>query len=294
MKKRILLSGLLLLSLISCSGNGNPTSNDSSSSEENRSSDTNEEIDVAEQLSEFYARISSLEGKVKSTEQTILSVRYYLTDVEPLSVGMKEVSTTSRYVGSDLGTIVVQKGYVGFADDINEEAHSKENFELQLFHDANKFYKITDYENQSTPDSKQVINYDPNFEEENFSLGFSVTEKANVDFMKQCYNVPGYGVKYENIDAIVENGEWEYSYELTIFETENDRVTSIPAQVIGYRNKLTIENNIIIKVEQEYYNELYTGGIKANWNESVMIKTYTQGEFDTFKGQRFDPNNYIS
>ncbi len=280
MNKKIILITLLSAGLFSCSD-----SNSSNSSP----SIISTEPTVAELLTTFYEHLSSLEGKVKSTEQTIFSVRYYLTDATPLTIGMKEVSTTNRYI-SDQGPIVVQKGSVGFADKIDDPMSNKDNFETQTFHDETKFYRITDYDSEDYTDTKAVLNYDTEYEEQNLNIGFPMTEKVNIEYMIQVYDQPGFQIKYKNMDGFVSNGTWDYAYELIIFE-EN---TSVPAQVIGYHNKLSIQNNIILKVEQEYYNELYSGGIKTNWVETTMVKTYTQGEFDTFTGTRFEPNSYNS
>lgn len=295
MKRKLFLLALLLTS---CSSNtvsssslennsitnsSNNTSKESflsnsslSSSTMNSSSST---LTTKEQLEKFYSSLVTLEGNVQKMNIEILKTDYYATDIsdEPLSISVKDISEAIRY-NDDEGQILVRKGKQAYSEDLTDF----ENYEMQLFYDSEKFYRITDYE--TSMDTFEYVPFSEETIDENLNIGFPLTEKNNINYMILASEMEGYNIELIGFDQFTTNGIWNYSYSFTIFEEGS---TKIKSQQYTYENKLTIVDGVIQKVEQYYLVELYAGGYCLNWSESNSIYTFTQGERLDFEGERF-------
>lgn len=273
MKKALLLFPLLL---VACNSSTTSLSNSNSSQEsfnDNRS-----------EFERFRDNLTSLEGNIQKTHVEIESIYYYLTDAQPFTMPVVDVSDMVRY-NSPEGEIMVKNGVTRYLND-DLTVSSENEYEMQIFYDNSLFYRITDYKDESIKDQKETIPFSQKAIDMNLNIGFPLTEVNNFEYMEVNKNNPNLKVEYEGIDNFVTDGTWEYSYGITFYDS------GAVAQKIYYTNKLYINNSIISEVEQEYHNDLYAGGRKTNWNESFSTTTYIQGERLDFLGTRFNPKNY--
>ncbi len=283
MKKVLLLLPLLLVACATSTSSSSSESNQSTSSSNETSQSTSLNNNISE-IERFCDNLASLEGKVQTTHAEIESIYYYLTDAQPLEILISDVSDMTRYNSSE-GQIMVKKGTTRYLNDDLTVA-SEDEYEMQIFYDKAAFYRITDYKDESVTDKKETIPFSEKTIDINLNIGFPLTEINNFKFMEENIDNSNLKVEYKGINDFVTEGTWEYSYGITLYDS------GIPAQKIYYKNKLFIENSLITKVEQEYHNELYAGGKKANWNESYSTTTFTQGERLDFEGTRFNPKSY--
>lgn len=297
-KSKFLITSIALLTLVACN-DGKSTSTSQGGSDLNQDSvskDSTSEIpstpkEKKEIMQDFLIRLLDMDGHVVSTNQTIEATDYYLTNSFPFTMTTKQISTTTRYVDKDGNPIVVEEGQIGFADDVGEEPNSYDKYVSQKTQDDRYLYHITDYENPSTNDRVQTYlrsNTDVIF----FNVGFPMSEYENIMFMITYLDSENYNFEISNFDEIVDNGVWEYEYEATFYELENGIPTKYPKEVHRYKNKLTIENGIITKLDQESDVELYSGGIKVNWSKYYIKREYLQGDYQIFEGTIFNPNDY--
>lgn len=238
-----------------------------------------------EKIQMFLDYLLSLEGEVCSTNQKITATDYYLTDSMPLEITIKQESTTTRY-SNDNSNLVIEEGKIGIADGDNVEY---DNYKMQKSRDNEYLYQITDYEG-SQDELKTYTRSATDYLF--FNIGFPLSEYENIIFMIQNYEDKHYGLEYENLDARISNGTWEYKYSVTFWETEGNKITSVPHERHVYNNKLIINNGIITSLTQDVSHEFYYGGLKANWSEYHIERTYNQGKKEEFKGTLLDPKNY--
>ncbi len=299
MKKRFLLLALLLVGCVNTDPNSSNISKIESESIENISSNAESiesdsslssfsSIDEKEikkqQIQTFIKNISTMDGKVQSMDIRSEKVDYYMSDTVPLTIGILDIATHTRY-SSQEGDITVVKGHMGFAND-EGLVSDYYDYETQTFYDSNYFYRITDYTDPSMTDSKQTIPFSKDYIDTNLNIGFSNTELVNFKNMINMVDNSNFIVDVNNIDASITNGEWKYNYRVAILEN------GIVSEEVIYENTLQVENGIIKEVNQNYKNNKYAGGIKANWTESNISMKFNQGEKKVFDGVRFDPNAY--
>lgn len=265
------------------------TSSNFSSSLTSSSSESSIDNSILRQeLETFKSNLLRYSQNVVSISQKLVSTTYYLTEGVPLSVTTNDNSVTTHYKRIDADDIAVTEGSFYFEDNINET----EKYVKQTFYQDPYFYIITDYESESITDIKDVYKNGKESEEEIFGLNFVVGEVVNIDSMLININDSRFQFSCTNVEQVVENGTWEYYYSLTEFEKEDEIVTSIPKQIIEFHNILTIENNEIKNLKQEYANELYLGGKKTNWLEGTRDVDFTYGEYEYFNGTWFNPSDY--
>ena len=262
---------------------GMSSQEDSSSLSEAGSSSLNI-IQKKNLILDFCERIQKMEGSVQSNAIEAATVNFYLSDSAPLAMSTSEVSTLTRY-DSDQGQIVVKDGTLAFInDDLTVE--SEYPFETQIFYDDQYFYKITDFSTDSSSNSIEKIVFREENIDATLNIGFPYLEVQNFLYMANALFSESIVVEFEGIDQVVDNGVWNYEYGITSMSS------GVPTQRIHYKNEVHLENGIITSVVQEYENDLYAGGIKANWTETYTEMTYAQGERLKFSGTRFDPQNY--
>lgn len=265
------------------------TSSSVSSSLTSSSSESSIDNSILQQeLETFKSNLLRYSQNVVSISQKLVSTTYYLTEGIPLSVTTNDNSVTTHYKRIDADDIAITEGSFYFEDNINET----EKYVKQTFYQNPYFYIITDYESESITDIKDVYKNGKESEEEIFGLNFVVGEVANIDSMLININDSRFQFSCTNVEQVVENGTWEYYYILTEFEKEDEIVTSIPKHIIKFHNILTIENNEIKNLKQEYANELYLGGKKTNWLEGTRDVDFTYGEYEYFNGTWFNPSDY--
>lgn len=280
MKKIVCL--LAVMALMGCSQAENSSvSNNSDISSINVSTSYSE----TEKIQMFLDYLLSLEGEVCSSNQKITATDYYLTDSMPLEMTIKQESTTTRY-SNDNSNLVIEEGKIGIADGDNVEY---DNYKMQKSRDNEYLYQITDYEG-SQDELKTYTRSATDYLF--FNIGFPLSEYENIIFMIQNYEDKHYGLEYENLDARIRNGTWEYKYSVTFWETEENKITSVPHEKHVYNNKLIINNGIITSLTQDVSHEFYYGGLKANWSEYHIERIYNQGKKEDFKGTLLDPKNY--
>lgn len=265
------------------------TSSNFSSSLTSSSSESSIDNSILQQeLETFKSNLLRYSQNVVSISQKLVSTTYYLTEGIPLSVTTNDNSVTTHYKRIDADDIAVTEGSFYFEDNINET----EKYVKQTFYQSPYFYIITDYESESITDIKDVYKNGKESEEEVFGLNFVVGEVVNIDSMLININDSRFQFSCTNVEQVVENGTWEYYYSITEFEKEDEIVTSIPKHIIKFHNILTIENNEIKNLKQEYANELYLGGKKTNWLEGTRDVDFTYGEYEYFNGTWFNPSDY--
>lgn len=286
MSKKILLTSLLFV-LVSC--NTTQSSNTSSSSvsvsNSTSNSDNADSSSKSEQLTKFYEQLKASEGHVKSVDVNTTQSIYYLTEGEPLTMSVKDISKIERFT-SDAGQIMVQKGIQSTSKDNLGNFTNFYNFETQTFYDSNKFYKISDFGDTG---SYKEITFSESTIDDNLNIGFPGTEKTNIQTMIEYADVAGYEVQFSGLNDYKKNGEWKYSYTFIVYASSTSK---IKYQEFIYENKLTLVNGIITHVEQHSETNVYSGGYKGNWMIVDESFDFTQGEYDKFSGTRFNPSDY--
>lgn len=245
-------------------------------------------IPVNEQLQTFYAKLLTLEGNVKKMEMYGVRTQYYLTEVSssPFSMPMYNKSTTIRYNSED-GPILVSNGRQSYELDDDGNFSEFTYFTRQTFYDSKFFYLLTKWDDSST--GVRVV-FSEDTIQDNLNIGFPLTEKANIEQMCSHVGDTKYGITFQGLNNFTTNGEWNYSYSFTIYE---NKMAIVKVSEVTYNNTLTIKDGVITKVVQEYEDAMYTGNnLKTNWVKSKMTYTFTQGEYEDFTGERFNPNDF--
>lgn len=245
-------------------------------------------IPVDEQLQTFYAKLLTLEGNVKKMEMSGVRTQYYLSDnaSSPFAMPMYNKSTTTRYNSED-GPILVSTGRQSYELDDNGNFSEFTYFTRQTFYDSKFFYLLTKWDDSST--GTRVV-FSEDTIQDNLNIGFPLTEKANINKMCSYVGDTKYGITFQGLNNFTTNGEWNYSYSFTIYE---NKMAIVKVSEVTYNNTLTIKDGVITKVVQEYEDAMFTGNnLKTNWVKSKMTYTFTQGEYEDFTGERFNPNDF--
>ena len=289
MNKKILLIPLLLV-LASCNNENLSTSPSSTPStsvsiSDSTSNSTSAEPSKSEQLTKFYEQLKASEGHVKSANVNTTQSIYYLTEGEPLTMSVKDISKIERFTSDD-GQIMVQKGQQSTSKDSLGNFTNFFDYETQTFYDSEKFYKISDFGDTG---SYKEIAFSESAIDDNLNVGFPGTEKANIQTMIEYADIAGYEVQFSGLNDYKANGEWKYSYTFIIYASSTSKVKY---QEFIYENTLTLANGIITHVNQHSETNVYSGGYKGNWMIVDESFDFTQGEYDKFSGNSFNPTDY--
>lgn len=239
-----------------------------------------------ENLQNFLNNLISLEGQVVSTNQTITCTDYYLTDSFPLDITMKQESITTKYYTNDNAPLIKEEGEIGILD---AEDFQSEHYLLQKSQDEQYLYQIIDYDKSN---DELIIYQRSQTDNLFFNIGFPYSEYENIMFMIQNYDNKLYSFNYQNLNKYILDGIWDYSYEVIFYESENSSITNMIKEAHRYTNQLVIEDGIIRSSTQDVSHEFYYGGIKANWSEYHIIRSYNQGQIQLYTGTLLNPNDY--
>ncbi len=249
-------------------------------------------IPVDEQLQTFYAKLLTLEGNVNKMEMFGVSTRYYLSDNAsvPFSMPMYDNSTTIRY-NSENGPMLVRTGRQSYSLDDKGNFSEFTYYTKQTFYDSKFFYYLGKWkENEEVTLKAERDPFSEDAIESVLNISFPLTEKANIEKMCSFVGNTKYGITFQGLNNFTTNGEWNYSYSFTIYE---NKMAIVKVSEVTYNNTLTIKDGVITKVVQEYEDAMYTGNnLKTNWIKSKMTYTFTQGEYEDFTGERFNPNDF--
>ncbi|MCD8195494.1 MAG: hypothetical protein LUD22_04285 [Coprobacillus sp.] len=235
-------------------------------------------------LESFYNTICSLEGQVNKYEQEMVTTY----DYGAISISQKTIAEVTRYQDSNEEPILVEEGKYAFDD--NGVFNTFYNYTTQTYHDDTYAYQITDYEDEYDVDSIETIYYYPENKELIFDIGFANSCYYDFQTMISVLDNPLYTVSFDNLECEIIDNALTYAYAITIYqEDETDRVIE---EYIEIDNVLYLEDNLISKVQQSYYDVLYAGGLALNFVTYDITLNYFQGDYPLFEGDLFDPSNY--
>lgn len=277
------LSTILLLTfLFSCSTNNtssnvNQDENSYTSSLDSISSSTNSiELDKKniEEFEEYLLDINGHPNKVNA----VMNNYYNFSAGEDADLEGKDTFEVNRYKRENASDIVIRKGSQIVGNSIT-------NYESQIFADSDYFYNLI---NDGTNKRKTTIIYLKSQEETNFNISFGLTQISNLDYLKSLIGDERVTYTLNLPTSYLLKGEVSFSYSLTALDSN-----SAKTQQISHEITLNIENSVITKAKHITQTDMYAGGVKANWQRIESSYTYTQGEYEKYDGEVFNPKEYI-
>jgi|GEM_PF-4642847 len=267
--KLILLSSAALL--FGCAGT-NKTSSESIAPIETGI----EEIDV------FIASLQKLTDHPNVANVSVSTEYNYLTDgSDYFTMNASDTFTIERFLLNKKDGITVREG-------IYEVEGNESSYVTQTYHDGEKFYLLTDYKSASDVDSKESIPYKEDTIEDNLSINFSYKEISNLVYLASFKDEDSILGDYELPESINENGDTSYKYSLTAYQD------GYLQQKISHEVTFTVENGVIVSSKHIVESDLFGGTRqKVNYSVSTTEATYTQGEYQEFDGDLFDPDNFV-
>ncbi len=291
MKKGLRFISLSML-LFSCSTNQtattidkeNKTSSDSSLIDESTSSSSIEstsnvtQIDLdKEKIEDFNQYLLDINGHPNKVNVSMNS-SYNFSSGDESDLEGSDIFEAIRYKRENASDIVIRNG-----TQIVE--NSKSDYQAQLFTDKNYFYTLVNDGNNKTKTSSIYIK---SLEEEFFNISFGFTQIANLNYLKSVIDNINISYTLDLPKNYLLKGEISFSYSLASLDENKVKTKQITHQI-----NLTIDNNAISKAKHITQTDLYAGGIRANWQRIESNYTYFQGEYELYKGEVFNPSEYL-
>lgn len=240
--------------------------------------DSSAPLDEETLFNNFEAKLRSLEGHVVSSHSSLKRKDVYTS----ISTIMKDENTKTRYTYN--GSYLVEaKGNAAILDDDGVTVSSSSAYTMQITNDSENFYKVTDYAESDWTDTSSSVAYTDAGVALNYNIGFAQDDISNIEAMKQMTNSLKYEYSYTNFEGKIEDNKLHYTYVVNFYTIYHGGV-QVKDQMISYDNTLTIENNIVTKLEQKYSNILYYSEQPTNSIYVNSTVTYTQGEYSEFTG----------
>ncbi len=235
-------------------------------------------VDEETLFNNFETQLRSLEGHVVSSQTSLTRKDVYSS----ISTVMKDESTKTRYTYND-SYLVETKGNAAIMDDDGVTVTSSSAYTIQITNDSEYFYKVIKYDETGWGDSTDKVAYTDAGVALNYNIGFAQDDITNIDAMKQMKDSLKYDYSYTNFEGVIEDNKLHYTYTVN-FYTIYDGGVKAKSQSIAYDNTLTIENNVVTKLEQKYSNILYYSEQAVNKVYVNSTVTYTQGQYTKFTG----------
>jgi hypothetical protein len=284
MKKSLRILPFLLFGVSGCATSSASAVSSASSVSSSSSLTAEEKVD---KINTFLALLKTKEGQVRSSHAETLRTAYYLTNSEPLTTEEKDTSDFVRYGTSSVGPIREQKGSYSIKD-TSDEWGTPSLYEVQVFHDAKSFYRITHYEDSTETSSKKTLAYNAAYEEANLSLSLPNEESQLFPTLIAACSVSNNVVTFSFPTVMNDNATYAYDYSITV----NDDVTGVIIQYVCYQRSIVIKNGFIASMKETLENDRYAGGKKTNWMTNEITATYAQGAYGEYAGTPFDPTQF--
>ncbi len=166
-----------------------------------------------------------------------------------------------------------------------ESTESK--YTSQVYGSGHSIYCLIDYEDESDIDFKQTIAYNKKSLEDSLAINFSYKEVANLRYLAENNDgVNGVG-EYTLPDTLPETGEFTYSYALYAYQD------GYLNQKISHDVTVEVNNNVVVSSKCVVESDLFGGTRqKVNYSISTTEATYTQGEYEWYADEVFDPADF--
>jgi hypothetical protein len=248
------------------------------------SSASSKPLSKTKQIDAFSKALQAKAGQVNQVRSTSVRTSQYLTDGSPLTMVEKDVATQIRYQDKTVGDLLDQNGKYSLQ---NSEGvfGTPSDYEIQTFHDATYFYRLTHYADGSETDTKKTINYQVKNEDAIFNLSLATEEIPLLATLKDRLDTKDNEVTFDFPQTLPDEGTVNYTYGIKVMEEDSELIK----QQVTYVKKITLKQGLVTHLEETLNNDFYAAGVKANWFSTVLTKDYQQGDFATFEGKVFDP-----
>lgn len=284
MKKTIfVLAASLLLSgcgVETPSTSSEPLSEDSSSSEPTTSLSETEQ--AKQDFAAFLAAIEEANGHPSEASMEMKVATSYLSDGDPLTITYNDTFTLKRYHRSQGSDVLMREGSYAYEGSIGSYT-----YQTQTYAGGGFFYRLT--KEDGVPSSGDSTIYRAEAVELNLGFSLHPIQEENLNYLEGFLGESGYLVEYSLPRAIPAEGECSFAYSLTKYASGLNLDWKI-----SHEYALQIEGGVIASYTYSYAQDLYAGGVKANWQESETKATFAQGDYPLYEGEVWDPEDFPS
>ncbi len=276
LKNKFLLA-LTPLLLCGCAGSSLTSSSGGVGSSEEEFITTGDSV-----IDAFLKQLNKYTDHPNRADVVVTTDNYYMMagSDEYMSMHVVDEFDITRYKLDANGDITVRNGIYTVED-------SASKYTSQIYASENSIYCLTDYEGKDDVDLKQTIAYNKDSLEDSLAINFSYKEEENLRYLASYNDGVNATGEYELPDTLPETGEFKYSYAIYAYQD------GYLNQKISHDVTVEVENNVVVSSKCVVESDLFGGTRKkVNYSVSTTETKYTQGEYDWYADEVFDPSDF--
>ncbi len=276
LKNKFLLA-LTPLLLCGCAGSSLTSSSGGVGSSEEEFITTGDSV-----IDAFLKQLNKYTDHPNRADVVVTTDYYYMMagSDEYMSMHVVDEFDITRYKLDANGDITIRNGIYTVED-------SASKYTSQIYASENSIYCLTDYEDEDDVDLKQTIAYNKDSLEDSLAINFSYKEEENLRYLASYNDGVNATGEYELPDTLPETGEFKYSYAIYAYQD------GYLNQKISHDVTVEVKNNVVVSSKCVVENDLFGGTRKkVNYSVSTTETKYTQGEYDWYADEVFDPSDF--